>query len=127
MRIDIDDKKTIADIQHEFNSAYPYLKLDFHAKPSRPGGVHSRKHVRNPGTRLAECRSTHTEGKVTIVPDMTVFSLLQNLNDVYGLAARVLRKSGKTWIPTTLTEDWTLKEQNVQGEFLSRQGKESTI
>ncbi len=122
MRIEICDKKTIG---REFSAAFPFLSLDFHAKPSRPGASHSKKYVRNPGTIVAECRTIHTEGTLTVVPEMTIFSLVRNFMDVYGLSVRVLRRSGKSWIPTTLTEDWTLHEQNKQGESLCKTQKNS--
>jgi hypothetical protein len=32
---------------------------------------------------------------------------------------QVLRKSGKAWLEATITDGWTLEEQNIQGEDLS--------
>jgi hypothetical protein len=32
---------------------------------------------------------------------------------------QVFRKSGKVWLETTVTDGWTLEEQNLQGEALS--------
>jgi hypothetical protein len=34
--------------------------------------------------------------------------------------AQVYRKSGKIWLETTVTDSWTLEEQNKQGESLSK-------
>jgi hypothetical protein len=34
----------------------------------------------------------------------------------------VFRKSGKTWLETSVTDDWTLKRQNEEGMELSRMG-----
>ena len=39
--------------------------------------------------------------------------------EVYGLGVQVFRKSGNVWLETTVTDSWTLKEQNDQGESLS--------
>ena len=50
---------------------------------------------------------------------MSVKDLEQNFRDVYGLSVQILRKSGKVWLGTTVTDNWTLKEQNEQGQILS--------
>jgi len=36
-----------------------------------------------------------------------------------GLFAEVFRKSGNVWIETSLTNDWTLQQQNLEGEEIS--------
>lgn len=51
-----------------------------------------------------------------ITPDMTVTDLEQSFNTIYGLGVQVFRKSGKIWLETTVTDGWTLEEQNRQGE-----------
>jgi hypothetical protein len=33
---------------------------------------------------------------------------------------QVFRQSGRVWLETTRTDDWTLAEQNKQGEELSK-------
>ncbi|MBC7863936.1 MAG: hypothetical protein IAF38_13250 [Bacteroidia bacterium] len=124
MQILINNNKTIAKVQEEFSDAYPWLKLEFFAKPSKVGGMASKKLIRNTGTTLGECRSIHANGNLTITPDMTVGNLLQSFMDVYGLSVKLLRKSGKSWINTSLTESWTLEEQNSQGESLSAEAAE---
>ena len=69
---------------------------------------------------MGECRSVHKKGIITITPNMTVVDLEQRFNDVYGLGVEVFRKSGKVWLETTVTDGWTLEEQNLQGEALSK-------
>jgi len=62
----------------------------------------------------------HNTGTITIAPGMTVNELEQNFKDVYGLSVQVFRKSGKVWLETTVTDGWSLEEQNRQGEDLSK-------
>ena len=50
---------------------------------------------------------------------MTVANLENDFDAIYGLAVHVFRKSGKVWLETTVTDNWTLEEQNRQGELLS--------
>ncbi|MEI8136014.1 MAG: hypothetical protein WCH21_01685 [Bacteroidota bacterium] len=69
---------------------------------------------------LGECRNIHSKGSITITPNMTVTDLEQNFADVYGLGVQVFRKSGRAWLETTVTDGWTLEEQNKQGAALSK-------
>lgn len=119
MKITINDHRKIYAIQEEFNQFFPYLKLEFYSKPNKAGGASSRKLLKHNNKTLGECRTIHEKGTITISPSMTVSELEQSFADNYGLGLEVFRKSGKVWLETTLTEGWTLEEQNKQGEELS--------
>lgn len=120
MKIVINDRRKIFAIQEEFNKMFPYLRLEFYAKPSKANGAPATKFVSSDSKTLAECRTLHNNGIVTIVPSMSVYDLEQQFRDVYGLGVQIFRKSGKVWLETTVTDAWTLEEQNRQGETLSR-------
>lgn len=119
MKITISDNRKINNIQREFNDSFPYLKLEFFSKPHKPGGGSSKKIMKDNSNTLSECRTIHRSGTITIFPKMTVAELEQNFRDIYGLNIQVFRKSGKVWLETTVTDGWTLEEQNRQGESLS--------
>ncbi len=119
MKVTINDKRKIFAIQEEFNAMFPYLKIEFFSKPHKLGGSSSKKQMKSVSKTLGECRTIHNTGKITITPNMTVADLEQRFNDVYGLSVQVFRKSGKAWLETTVTDKWTLEEQNNQGESLS--------
>ena len=121
MKILINDRRKISGIQEEFNVLFPYLKLEFFPKPSSRGGKSSEKTIANPSKTLGECRTVHKKGSITITPGMTVSDLADRFRDIYGLEIHLSRNSGKMWLETTLTENWTLEEQNKQGEALSKQ------
>jgi hypothetical protein len=120
MKIKIDDTKKIFTIQEEFNTAFPYLKLEFFSRPHQSGSGSAKKLMKTSNKTLGECRSIHTKGNITISPDMTVNSLEQCFGKMYGLGVQVFRQSGKVWLETTVTDGWTLEEQNKQGEALSK-------
>lgn len=119
MKIKINDKRKISAIQEEFTAMFPYLKVEFFAKPHNIGGASSRKIMKQPTKTLGECRTIHNDGTITITPDMTVAELEQNFLEIYGLSIQVFRKSGNAWLETTVTDAWTLEKQNHQGEMLS--------
>jgi len=50
---------------------------------------------------------------------MTVAEMEERFRDIYGLGVQVFRKSGTIWLETTVTDGWTLEDQNKQGEALS--------
>lgn len=119
MKITINDKRKIFAIQEEFTHVFPYLKLEFFAKPHRAFGGSSKKIIKQNSKTLGDCRTIHKNGELNVTPSMTVSELERRLRDIYGLNAQVFRKSGKVWLETTLTDGWTLEEQNNQGESLS--------
>lgn len=120
MKINISDNRKIFSIQEEFNTLFPYLKIEFFSKPHKPGAASAIKLIKPNSSTLGECRILNNKGKITITPNMTVNDLEQHFQKIYGLSIQVFRKSGKVWLETTLTDSWTLEEQNKQGESLSK-------
>jgi hypothetical protein len=119
MRIAINDRRKVFAVQEAFAAAFPYLKLEFFAKPQQQGGKPSQKLVKPGSATVGDCRTVHNTGDITITGNMTVAELERRFADVYGLGVQVLRKSGNMWLETSVTSDWTLKEQNGQGENLN--------
>lgn len=119
MKITINDQRKIYAIQEEFTQQFPYLKLEFFSKPHQAGGGSPKKIMESGSKTLGECRIIHNRGTLTIIPQMTVTDLESGFRDIYGLSVQVFRKSGKAWLETTVTDNWTLEEQNRQGESLS--------
>ncbi len=120
MKIAINDNRRILSIQEEFNSVYPYLKLEFFSMPHRYSCDFSKKMLKHNSNMLANCRIIHNKGDLEIQPLMSVQELEKIFLDEYGLGVQVFRKSGSVWLETTVTDSWTLDEQNRQGESLSR-------
>src|SRR5690349_2222345 len=120
MKILINDRRKIFSIQKDFNHMFPYLRLEFFAKPYEPGGAASKKKIRHSSKTLGECLTIHNSGTLTITPNMTVSDLEENFRNVYGLSVQIFRRSGKAWLETTITDGWTLEEQNREGEDLSK-------
>lgn len=119
MQIAINDQRRISGIQAEFNQVFPFLKLEFFSAPHVPGGFNPKTELCARHKTLGECRQTHTTGDLVITPSMTVSELEQIFRNSYGMGVQVFRKSGKVWLETTVTDGWTLQEQNRQGKELS--------
>lgn len=115
MEITINDQRKIFAVQKEFMDVFPNLKLEFYSKSNRGGGAPSKKIMKHIGKTIAELRTMHSSGNLTLHPHMTVGELQQSFRDVFGLSTEVFRKSGNNWVETTDTNDWTLEKQNLQG------------
>lgn len=120
MKLTINDQRKISSIQKAFNDLFPYLKLEFFSKPHRPGHASAKRLMQHHLT-IGQCRTQHSSGALTITPVMTVADLEQTFSDLYGLSVQVFRRSGNIWLETTITDSWTLQEQNEQGEALTLQ------
>jgi hypothetical protein len=119
MNVIINDKQKIAAVQKEFNKHFPFLKLEFYSRLHRIGKG-SAKGVIADSTTFGECRKTAAKGILTISPEMTVADLEQAFGNTYGLGVQVFRKSGKVWLQTTITDEWTLEKQNKEGQELCK-------
>ena len=120
MKIVINDDRKIFEIQAEFNAVFPYLKLEFFSKPHQSGAGSAKRLMKHVHLTLGECRIIHNSGELNVNPYMKVAELEQIFHDTFGLNVQVFRKSGKVWLETTVTDGWTLEEQNSQGESLSK-------
>ncbi|KAB2918910.1 MAG: hypothetical protein F9K23_01865 [Bacteroidetes bacterium] len=120
MVITINDTTRIQHIKEEFNLLFPYLKIEFFSKPHHLGEGSPKMQITSENRTLGECRSKHNSGLIEIDPMMAVADLERAFSDNYGLNIQVFRKSGKVWLETTVTDKWSLKEQNAQGELVTQ-------
>lgn len=112
----ISDNKRISEIQAEFQKKFPYLKLEFYLTPHKEGEVTANAALIDPAKTIAEVRSVHSEGELSINGHLKVSTLEANFREQYGLNVQVFRRSRKIWLQTTATDEWTLSEQNNVGE-----------
>lgn len=128
MKVTINDNRKIYAIQEKFSQMFPFLKVEFFVKPHKAGAASPKKFMKSSSKTIGECRTVHSKGTLSILPHMTIADLEQSFSDIFGLSVQVFRKSGKIWLETTNTGNWTLEEQNRRGEEMSRsEGKEEKI
>lgn len=111
--LNIDRATKISDIQEWFTGRFAFLKLEFFRNRHL-----AKKEVRGPG-ELALRSDVLTHAKITIDGKWTVIDVENLFLTEAGLYVQILRRSGNLWIETTFTEDWTLDQQNHEGEMLS--------
>jgi hypothetical protein len=102
----IDDKRSFQYVQYEFSERYPFLKIDF-----------LRPYI---GDGPPLFRRQRIQGTINIGGHKTVDQIVRDFEEIFGLSMIILRRSGNVWVETSLTADWTLEQQNREGENISR-------
>lgn len=119
MHLSIAPDRKISEIQKEFNDVFQFLKLEFFNNKS-----FARKNFTSsqiiPNTRkLSDGLLGIVKDTIKIDQDMKVSDLENLFRDKFRLAVQVFRKSGNLWLETTMTDDWTLLQQNNHGREIS--------
>ncbi len=111
----LEDSMTLAEIQHEFSNLFPYLKLEFYSMRNPLKNTFNSTFLTK---TLNDFRKRSKSEDLNISPDMSVTTLEHNFQVIFDLNVQVYRKSGKSWLETSATGEWTLFEQNAEGEAL---------
>ena len=119
MTLIIDDNKNISTIQQEFNSMFPYLKIEFFKHTYGIYHGNPKKDMLNSNLSLKQFCKKNGNGTLEIKDSMKVSDLENSFQRLFSLSAQVFRKSAGYWIETSVTDDWTLKQQNDEGKDLS--------
>lgn len=115
----INSEKKISVIKEEFNHEFPFLKLEFFKhKHAINKGNHYTDMIQNDFT-LKQLHKNNGNTSLVVTEDMQVGVLEQLFQEKFGISAQVFRKSGRSWLETSVTDDWTLKRQNDEGMELS--------
>ncbi len=117
MYIEISNDKSVGDVQKEFRAAFPFLKIEFFKKNG--AGLRNGSQAIPDKTTIGMIRSAQTADSVDIDPARRVEEVEDDFFKKLGLMVRIYRKSGNLWIETTLTDNWSLRRQNHEGEQLS--------
>ena len=121
MKIHVSQEKSIAQIQEEFSKVYPYLKLVFFSKPHKAyKGSHAKFLITDTTQTLGSIEKKPKTGDLYIEVDMPTWQVERLFEEEFGLHVQVFRKSGNTWLETSVTDDLTLEEQNVKGKASER-------
>ena len=118
MTIHINDNSQVSDVQKAFNALFPYLKIElfkagysYHAPLPQRGKLPGYVYMADLSDKLPE--------QIELRESMTVLELEKLFEDEFGLHLQVFRKSGAVWLETTITDSWTLKQQNEHGMEIS--------
>lgn len=129
MKLLITDEMPVRDLQLAFNSWFPFLKLEFFRNrtllekmytPNKQVAVHN---------TIGQIWKKKEAAEIEINEDTRVKDLEKIFLDKFGITMQVFRKSGNLWLETTITDNWTLKQQNEHGKEITtgKSGHEPTV
>lgn len=119
MILTINDNQKLSDVKDEFNALFPYLKLEFFKHKHDVNKSNAKSDMLSSDLTFKKARRKHAEGAIVVKENMSVADLEQLFQDIFGISAQVFRKSGRSWIETSVTDDWSLQRQNEEGKELS--------
>jgi hypothetical protein len=115
MNLFIKKESKVEDICKVFTACYPFLKIELYKKPLS-GYKKEALPFNQPLGKLV-----NDDLKTTIhLNDTTTVAELEDRFSIIGLKAEIFRRSGNVWVETSLTNNWTLQQQNCEGEEISR-------
>ena len=115
MTIEIDDNKTLGEINEAFSKYFPFLKLEFYDEPHKWQGKSTAKHLLAPGKKIGEIRTRHNPAVMEIHPWDDTGTVEQEFKRHFGLNVQIFRHHGDVWVQTAGTDVLTLDEQNEIG------------
>ncbi len=119
MQLHIAPNLLISDIQKEFNIAFPFLKIEFFNTRSFARSDFMAHQIIPSQRKIGDGQLAITDGDIEVAEEMKVKDLEKIFKDQFSLAMQVFRKSGNLWLETTMTDDWTLQQQNDHGREIS--------
>ena len=119
MTININPDRIIREIRKEFSEEFPYLKIEFFQKGIRYKPTRKRDQSLSKDLKLGNTDMLDFKDDLKISGSMTVKELEKIFEDRTGLSVLVYRKSGNLWLEPTMTDNWTLEQQNENGRQIS--------
>ena len=119
LELHMKNETTCRTMQEEFWISYPYLKIEFQKYQQTFEGRTIRTEKLLPEEKMLSFYRRPLLNTINIDSDRTVLQVIKEFENLLYLKLLLLRRSGNSWIETTLTTDWTLEQQNREGKSLS--------
>lgn len=119
MTIEITSDRQIEEIQKDFSYVFPYLKIDFFRKGTRYKQNKQRTIGLPAHQTIGSVFKNNRKGQISVTPSMTVRELEKNCDEQFGITVQLYRRSGTLWLETSMTDTWTLQQQNDRGSEIS--------
>jgi hypothetical protein len=115
----MENSTSIEDVKKVFTHYYPCLKIEFYKTLTDGKPNYSKKEALPANFVLGKILKPSDNAIIDMDETVTVAALETQIADI-GLTAEVFRKSGNVWVETSLTNNWTLQQQNAEAEELNR-------
>jgi len=108
---------SVENVKKSFSNCYPFLKIELYKAVIDGQLTHLKKESLPSNLAFDKLIKNSDETVIDIGKAITVAELENQFANI-GLGAEVFRKSGTVWIETSLTDNWTLQQQNTEAEEL---------
>lgn len=119
----ININKSTTELKMEFNRLYPFLKIEFFREPCSKGTGFTKDKLILRDEKLGNLQRELKQGQFAFTDQTTVGDFEKSFFKKFGLCIQIFRKSGNMWLETSATDDWTLHQQNEEGEQLAQHFK----
>ena len=119
----IDLNSRLSEIQKEFNTNFPFLKIEFFKVPHKIGQGLKKDLIINSNKLVKDCTTIKKGGVIEFTTVTPVSDLETKFFKDFKLSVQVFRKAGSVWLETTATDSWTLEQQNEEGAEFSTPSK----
>jgi len=109
MILEIDDTKTIGELQDRFSLCYPLLKLEFCNRKHGWEQVCPEKEIIHDNIPVGMIRKIHEPGTIELKTWDKVGKIEKELYIRFGLSVQICYKSGRHWIQTGKSDNMTLQ------------------
>jgi hypothetical protein len=119
MKIEISSTRLISETQKEFNDQFPFLKIEFFRSTTPRLSKWNAANRITPTMEISKCQVQKKEGIIHFMEETKVEDLENLFQQEFNLNVQVFRRSGNIWLETTMTDKWTLKQQNDHGREIT--------
>jgi hypothetical protein len=107
----MNNNKTLKELKQEFNNKFPHLSIEFYNTSHQPNQGNSKANILDEHLTFGDVRNIHAEAEVSIDGHLKTSAFEQMFKNTFGVNVQVFRKAGDIWLQTTITDHWTLAEQ----------------
>ena len=109
MLLEIDDSKTIGDLQDKFYQCFPKLKIEFFLKKHHWEELSPEKEILPPQTLIGSIRNRHDPNLLEIKSWDKTGAVEKSFYEKLNLNVQVFFKSGRNWIQTGKSDNLTIE------------------
>lgn len=115
--IEIRPNETLNEVKQNFSELFPNLKIEFF-KHSHGSGEGNTKDdlIQDLNQTLQELGDLKEELQISVDGHKKV-QTLENDFSIHNISIQVFRRSGKVWLQTTTSDEWSLAQQNKEAEL----------
>ena len=111
MELKIHSNSHINDVKSNFSNAFKGLKIEFFSKSHNRLEGSPKDDMVSENVHLSELNPSLVDKEIHVSAAMKVSELESTFEKDFGLHIQVFRKMGRSWIETTRTDSYSLKEQ----------------